>query len=272
MKCLIAVLFGSLAFACTIGCGWLVDWIWTVKQPTIDKTTVAFKRVEDVLNVAHQTLDDVRANLEASRAQVNVLRTSSTVEPKKQPDFVQTMLAGSIVKQLSTNIDDVRHTIENVTEASIVVNSILESLQGLENVENLDVNQIRSLQTQLGGVTKASWDLGDLLESQHPGEPSTAADKSARIGLNLEQIIRVIGEFQQKTAALQNKIRRYKHETLYWMTRGPTIATYALAWVAISQIVVIGVAVRTLRREVHGDTAAAVGRDAQAAGAERGAR
>ena len=44
------------------------------------------------------------------------------------------------------------------------------------------------------------------------------------------------------------KVQRYKGNTLYWMNLAPTLATVFLAWVAVSQVVVMWVAARTAFR------------------------
>jgi hypothetical protein len=240
MKKLIAVLVALIALACLAGCGFAIDWIWMVKKPTIDKTTYAFDRAEDVLDIAHKTIDDVKGNLEVSRAMYLIQMTQSS-----ERNGVQSLLARTVVKQVSPDINDAQRTVEKVTEASIVVNSILESLHALDNFEAFDPKQVRSLQTQVGGVTKASVDLGNLLDTSKAG----AGEQSARVVAGLEDIIHRATEFQKSTKALQSKVQQYKDRTLYWMNLAPTLATIALGWVAVSQLIVIVAMIRVVRRK-----------------------
>lgn len=250
MKRLLSFLIAVVAAACFGGSLYAIYFIWSVKKPVIDKTTMAFGKAEDILDVAQKTIDDVKGHLEASRLQVQIVNASTYRDKQKQPGFMEAMLARSVAKQISPNINDVQHTVEKVTEASIVVNSILESLHGLEGIEQFDTNQIHSLQTQLGGVTKASWELGAILDSSQPGDNDSASEKSTRIAAGLDEVIHQVGEFQRNTGKLQMKVQRYKNDTLYWMNLTPTLATIALTWIAFTQLIVISSMVRALRRVV----------------------
>lgn len=250
MKKLIALVCGILSFCCLIGCLYLVNWIWTVKKPLIEKTTFAFARLENVLNMASRSLEDLKSNLTVSRSQFGgIIVHTTSVDPKqKQPNFVQAFAARSLLRELSPSINEAQLSIEKVMEASIVVSSILESIQDVQGFEQLDMTQVRTLQSQINGVTKASVELGDLLETRTPGQESeTAEQKSRRIASRLDEILQLIEAVQKSVGNLQNRIEDYKTQSLYWMNNGPTIATVILCWVAISQVLVIYLVASSLR-------------------------
>jgi len=246
MNRLLHALFGLVAVACFAGCLFAIWWIWSVKKPAIEKTTQAFDEADKYLSIADQAVVDVNNKL---KAQVSIVQTTFPIDSSKQ-GFMGSFVAKSIARQVAPNVNDAQQTLERVTEASIVVNSILGSLQEgpFDSLDKLDSNQVRNLQTQMEGVTKAAWDFGDLLNNPQTSGSDSATEKSQRIAANLETIIGMLNNFQQQIKSLQNRVHLLKNRMLYWMNLGPILATIALSWVAISQIVVLAVAVKAFRK------------------------
>jgi hypothetical protein len=244
MKRLISLLLALIALASFAGCIFALNWIWTVKKPLIDKTNRAFGRIDEVLALARTTIDDVQKNLEVSRASFRLTEASSA--RNRSPSFIESMMVRSVASQVSPNIADVQRTVNNVTEASIVVNSILESLQGLEGIERINTNPVRAMQSQMGRVTTASWELSGLLNSV---TNETDGQKSARIIATLDQVIQLAEDYEKQVGALQHRVGQYEDETLYWLNLAPTLATVALGWVAISQVIVIATMMRIVRQK-----------------------
>ena len=248
MKRIIAVVGALLAAACFVLCIAAIIWMWSIQKPVIDKTTIAFDRADEVLAIAEKTIDNVRVNLEQSRGHVQLVRTSAS-RADDQSGFFEKTIARTAAKKMSPDINEVQHSLEKVTEASIVINSILDSLHDVEGLERLDTNQVRTLQTQMVGVTRASLDLGNLLDDprQRSGGES-AVERSERIAANLESVVQLADEFQKGVIALRKRVRHYQDKSLLLLNRGPIWVTVGLGWVAISQLVVIGVAFRTIRK------------------------
>jgi hypothetical protein len=150
-----------------------------------------------------------------------------------------------VAKQLSPNLGNTVSTIDKVTEASIVVHSLLEAVHDVDALHAFDTNQVRNLQEQVGGITKASWELNDILDMNQSSE--TDEERAARLTARLDAVIQLAADFQKNVEALQTQVQQYRSTTLYWMNLGPKLATFFLAWVAISQVVVIVVAIRAIR-------------------------
>jgi hypothetical protein len=242
MLAVIGALFalGSM-FLCVVA----LNWMWSLKKPVTEKTNQAFQKADEVLAMAEKTVDNVKGNLEESRTQLMIVRTS-VGDGEKEVGFFERAVARSAAKQVSPNVNDVQHSLERVTEASIVVNSILESLHDLEGVENFDNNQVRDLQSKLDGVTRASLDLGDLLDDPRRAKGESALQRSERIVANLDLVIQLAVEFQKGVAALRMKVQYYRSKSNFWIERGPIYISAGLGWVMISQAVVLAVAIRGL--------------------------
>jgi hypothetical protein len=237
MKRLLHALFSLLAIATLAGCLFAIWWIWSVKK-------TAFNEGDKYLSIADKTLADVSNQL---KSQVFLVKT--TFKNDDTQGFFGSFVGRSMARQLAPSVNDAQLTLERLTEASIVVNSILESLQE-GPLDKLDSNQVRNLQTQMEGVTKASWDLGDLLNNpQSPGGES-ATEKSQRVAANLETIIGLLNDYQRRIQSLQSSVQQMRKRTLYWMNLGPTLATIALSWIAISQLVVLTVVLKSFRKSL----------------------
>ncbi len=247
MNRMLAVIGAVLALGSMFLCVVALNWMWSLRKPVIDKTNQAFQKADEVLVIAEKTVDSVKGSLEESRRQLMIVRTSG-VDGDKEVGFFERAVARSAAKQVSPNVNDVQHSLEKVTEASIVVNSILESLHDLEGVENFDNNQVRDLQSKLDGVTRASLDLGDLLDDPRRSKGESAAQRSERIVANLDVVIQLAGEFQKGVAALRKKVQFYRSKSTFWMERGPVYISAGLGWIMISQAVVLAVALRALTR------------------------
>ena len=148
------------------------------KKPAIEKTTQAFDEADAYLSIADKAIVDVSDRL---KTQASLLHTTLTNDSSKQ-GFFGSFVAKTMARQVAPNVNEAQRSLERVTEASIVVNSILESLQEgpFDSLDKLDTNQIRNLQTQMDGVTKTAWDLGDLLNNpQSPGSESATENRGA---------------------------------------------------------------------------------------------
>jgi hypothetical protein len=249
MKRLLAALAALLSLASLIVSAGALWWIWTVKQPVTDKTAMVFGRIEDALAVTDRTIEQARANLEASRIQISLVHQTSRSDGRKKPDFLGSMMARSFASKVSPNLHEMRNTLDRVTEASIVLHSVLGSVQDVGDAQVFDPEQVRALQGQVGGVTQASWELSDLLDPTHGGDDTEdAEEKSGRIVAALDEVLAMTAEFQKGVHTLQARAEHYRTRTLYWLDLGPKLATAFLVWVMLSQLIVIAVAVRGMAR------------------------
>jgi hypothetical protein len=244
MKWLLHALFGLLALVFLSGCLFAVWWIWTIKKPAIDKTTRAFEEADSCLSIAHTAVGDVRNNLQAARADFASAKSANA------PSAVKEKIIQAAALKVAPNMNDTQHTLERITEASIVVNSVLEAIEErpFDSLDKLDVNQVRSMQSQINNVAKASWRLGYLLDEPFDGGAVSPAEKAQRISASLETLIDMSSDFQQRLDALHKHVERIGNSTLYWMRLAPLLGTMTLGWIAISQLVVLVVVVKSFRK------------------------
>jgi len=249
MKRLLLFFFALAAIACFGLSAYGLYWMWKIKQPAIEATTDAFDKAGKWLNLADSTINELKGNLEASRAQVVLVPRENPSRAAGGAGFMESFIARSVARQVAPNLTDVQHTLAQVTEATIVANSIIESLpdESLGPIDRLNIGQVRTLQTQLDSVSRASWDLSEILAPDGDNGETPAA-KSAQIAANLTQIIAMTEDFQKRLNALQQRFERIERTTLYWLKIGPTLATILLIWIMISQIIVLAYVVSSWRQ------------------------
>lgn len=247
MKRIFAAVGALLALACLVAAVLTTIWIWSVRQPVAEKTARAFEKADDALTLAENTVENVRGNLARSRVNMQTVRATAPTGSQSS-NFMQRVLARSAAKQVTPDINHVQHSLEKVTEASIVINSILGSLRDVDGVDKLDNEQVHDLQSKLNGVTQATLDLSDLLDAPGASSAEDAAERSERIANNLESVIKLIDSFQKGVQSLRKKVQYYKDKTHAWIEEGPLFVTIGLVWVMISQIAVLAVAVRAIRK------------------------
>ncbi len=259
MKRLLHALCGLLALVFLAGCLLAIWWIWSIKKPAIDKTTRAFDEAATCLSVANKAVDDVKGNLTAARAEF----ASSKSLTANVPNFVKDPMIRGIAFKAAPNITDAQHMLERITEASIVVNSVLESLQErpFESLDKLNTNEVRTMQNQINDVTKASWRLSNVLDEPFDAGAVSPAEKALRITANLDAIIDMLNDFQQRLGALRERIERIRSSTLYWMNLAPLLTTLVLGWIAISQMVVLVVVVKSRKSGVRSQRSDLLTRD-----------
>ncbi len=248
MRSVLRVIFALLAIATFSFCIYALKWIWLVKKPAIDQATYAFDEATHWLSLADKGMQDVRGNLMVSQTMVTKTAPAAPSESGKQPGYLDSMVARAVIRQVTPQMNDMQRTVDKVTEVSIVVNSILDSLHEVPagSRDKLDMQQVAELQTQLNGVTQASRRLNDLLDS--PGDGDSAAAQTARVTDGIRSVVDLTGEYQLRLQALEARVQQIRSTTLYWMNLAPMLATIFLGWVMISQVIVLIVAVRRRTR------------------------
>ncbi len=245
MRRLFHFVCATAAIACFFLSLYAINWIWTTKKPAIDTATRAFDGADKWLNIGNKTIDDVKENLRA--AQMDVRRVNSTAGASGvKLNMMQKLVAGAAVNEVNQRFSNLDQTVNKVTEISIVVNSILESMHDIpfEKDEKIDVDRVRNLQAQVIGVTQASLQLGEVLSDVSPSDGESPGAKAARIDNSLNEIIAMANDFQLRVEALRKRLQLARADTLFWLNRGPTYLTIILGWIAFSQVLVIVMAVK----------------------------
>lgn len=251
MRRLLNLVFVVAAVACFFLCAYGLYWMWSIKKPAIASASSAFQQADKYLEIADGTISEVKGNLEVSRLRMSMIpRSDIAMNAVGGPGFLESMVARTVVGQVAPGVDNIQNVLQQVAEASIVANSILESLPtvAIDSFDRIDVDSVRNLQTQIAGVSKASWELGELLDSPRPGDNESPAAKSERIAANIAQIIQMTDEFQKRVQALRQRVDRFQKTTLYWLKVGPIYITIFLSWVMFSQILVVVLVVKDSRQ------------------------
>jgi methyl-accepting chemotaxis protein len=251
LKRLLAVLFVLLSLA---GLGLCVAGIvgaWWVKQPLLAKATRAFESADRALAVTDDTLDLLQVGLEKTREDLKTIRTKSAAMAKDdRPDLEQRMISRVVAQQLGPKVQQVRKAANIATEASIVINSLLEAINQLPQtaIGPLDTDRLGQVRKTLSGVTQTSQQLSDLIEQTSPGgNTQDVTNMTRQISDVLDDIETRVVELHERVTKVQSDVTALQPRVFDWIHKGPIVVSGVLGWLALSQIIVFVVAVSWFR-------------------------
>jgi hypothetical protein len=137
-----------------------------------------------------------------------------------------------------------------VTEASVVINSLLDGIKDLPltSLTGIDAGQMRQIESTLSGVATKSQALSAALGDSLPEEGPGLDDRTSEVQEGLNRVLQLLSEFQSEVKRVQTRLAELKPETLAWIKAAPFIITVVLAWVALSQMSLFAHAWSWLRR------------------------
>src|SRR5262249_31009708 len=105
---------------------------WSVKKPLLDNTTRTFDHAQRALQITAETVDLVNAGLQKAQTQLTAVKVVSGADKGAQkPGFFGMITSRALAQQLGPQLNDVRRTLDVVTETSVVINSVLDGVKEL---------------------------------------------------------------------------------------------------------------------------------------------
>jgi len=219
--------------------------LWVYKGPLEKRAIAVLDRLEGALGRARKGLDVVRETTAQAQKDLNEFnRTSAPATGDRQKNSMKA-LAGRVKQQLPPQVSDVHATLSGVTEASVVLGSLLEGADRLPlgSVGKVDTEELRDLTDLLGKVGKTSQQLSALIppESQ-AGDPSAAAilrDATSAVEENLNSVHAKSSEYETRVADLESRVAAIHAGLPSAIRTGSQLLTVVLVWIAISQVIVL---------------------------------
>jgi hypothetical protein len=249
---LLAIVFVLLSLVGLAVCVAGIVGAWWVQQPLLQKATRAFDVAGRALDVTDHTLDLITAGLDRTREDLSTIKSKYAAMSKDdmKPDVNQRMISRVLADQLGPKMKQVRQAVDIATEASVVMNSFLAGLNDLPKtaVGSLDLNRLGQVRDSLSDVTHTSLRLSDLLnQGSAAADDRDVAAATGRIAEVLDRITTVITELHERVGKAQSDVAEVKPRTMEWIHKGPTVVSVVLGWFALSQVIVLGVAVSWFR-------------------------
>jgi hypothetical protein len=245
IKQFLAVILGILGVVGLVLCVAGVVAVWVVEKPLLDRSKSALEQATRALNTAAEGVKVVNTSLKKARKDLETF-TEEARKPaaeRKRPG----RLEQAVADQLESNIQNIGATVNVVTDASVVLNSLLGSLNELPDTAlgALDTDRLKDVQGSISDLTKSSQRLSTVLTKDE-----TESDAQAKhMEEVLDQVIAWTTELQGKVDKVQADVDKLKSRTPGWIRVGTVAVTVALVWIGISQLTLVGFAVLWFRRQ-----------------------
>ncbi len=242
IKQFLAVILGLISVVVFVSCIVVPIASWNVQPALHEGTTRTFTKANEALEIAGKSLTVADQGLRQAKEDLDMIKSSNLQaesEPIK-PTLQQEWVSRFLVKKLGDKVHIVNETVSAVTDASIVLNSLMEGLNRLPDpaLVGLNTDQLKQCQLNLAEIIKSSHELSGLIELGATDELGnlTVYLQTSVIDQVLNRIIQRLGEFREKVTALQIELTSVKTRTLHWIRVGPAIITGVSIWLAACQV------------------------------------
>src|SRR5262249_23776636 len=143
---LVLVLLGILALVGSLGA---VTALWVVKRPLQERAVAVLDRLEGALGRAAKGLRVVSETTALAREDLDEFKKTSAPATRdaKKSSLVMKTLAKKVNQELAPQVSDVHATLSGVTEATVVLGSLLENADQLPlaRVGRVDTDELQHL-------------------------------------------------------------------------------------------------------------------------------
>jgi hypothetical protein len=242
-----AVLLPLLGVLGLLGSVGAVAGLWVVKRPVEVRALQVLDRIEVALGRVGQGLRVIRESAARARKDLDEFKRTSAPESKdtKQNALMMKTLARKVNKELVPRVDDVHATLTGVTEASVVLGSLLENIDRLPlaRVGKVDTEELQNLTRLLGDVGETARQLSGLIPQENRSDdPSAAASlrtEAPAVEQALTRVQTATAEYETRVADVSSRVKAIHTGLPDTLQTGAVLLTVVLVWIAISQVIVV---------------------------------
>jgi hypothetical protein len=214
--------------------------VWLAREPVTARATRIFERIETALDSAERHLEQARASLTRAAERLDSARQEQRkISQEPQPSSkLRKGLARTVQQRLSPEIGEAAEKLHTVTEAAVVVNSVLEVVGNIPflSESGLDMDGLTRVTKRVADMGPAASELSRLL-----GDPPEAnADAQFnRIDVALQNVQGELAEYEQRVGQARQRTEQLKGRTLAGITFGVVLLSAVCFWIALSQVSVL---------------------------------
>jgi hypothetical protein len=201
----------------------------------------ACTRAEDLLDKTGRGLGRVHALVKKARADLEAFRdepAGASSPPKKRA--LKAAVTRRLATDLSSRLGDARDSIESLTDAAVVANSILDGLAELPVASSgrLDQERLKETSQRLQSVAEQARQLSARLKKTpaKDGDDAQVRQTSARMNQVLAQVSGSLEELISRADACKGDIAEIRREVASWLTTATVAASVVLFWGALGQL------------------------------------
>ena len=216
--------------------------VWIVERPARVKAANVFGRIETALVVADQNLTQLKASLARATERLEQVgqEQRKLAQAPRRADPTRRFLARTVKQRIAPEFTDAREKLHTVAEAAIVVNSMLDDVGNfpLLSVAGLEMDGLAAMNSRLGEVGPAAWELSRLFVEPEP-DTKGEAEELSRIERTLNAVRELIAEFEARLAEFRQRTLALRSKIMPWITPAAVVISLACFWVALSQFSVL---------------------------------
>jgi hypothetical protein len=212
--------------------------IWVVRPTVTERADRAFGRVGNALDRARDTLGTINRILTQARSRLREVRARADQArgDVQQTSSFRNWAARLVTNELTPQVGNVGPTLQSLSDATVVANSILGDLQELPagSLPFLDQDRLRQMDEKVTRLSATTRDLERTLGD--PAGGTVADEEAARVEQVLAEVSALTEEYEGKVAEIDDRVRSLRakvHSGLLW---GAVAATALLAWFTLSQL------------------------------------
>jgi hypothetical protein len=212
--------------------------VWTVKERVTARANRIFERVDSGLDLADQSLDQVKASLARAAERLESVKEEQRRLAQDPPraNAVRRLMARTVQQQIAPELGDAHDKIRTIAEAAVVANSVLEDVGSVPALatSGLDVDRLEEINRRLSQVESSAWGLTRLL-----GEPEADADAGVELS-RIEQVLQtlqgLIADYASRVKEFRHRTDELKSKTLAWINIATIVISVVSFWIALSQL------------------------------------
>ena len=217
--------------------------VWIIKEPVTERMTRVFDRLEAALQVADQSLGQVKTSLAnaAKRLEgVNDEQRKLAQQPKKDSALGR-LLARTVQQKIAPEIGSAQNKLQTIAESAVVVNSVLQDLGNLPflSTSGLDVGRLEKVKSLLSDVSPAAWELSRLLGDPEP-EADAGAAQLSRVERALSTMQGLIDEYEPQLEQVRRRTEDLKSRALHGVSLAPIFISLVCLWIGLGQLSLLG--------------------------------
>jgi hypothetical protein len=215
--------------------------VWTHRQKANDKVQTISTRVESSLERLSGLTKEAKRALQKARAELDrVNRESARLEGNADQRRPAAIAVRALVRQdISPKLNDLGPRLATLSDAAVVIASLLESLEDLPELQRRGVSadkvkQLAELAGQLPGpLRKLESLVNDDGQPPTRGEVAAAAGEVDRL---LERSETTVDGWQSDLDAANSEVQRVKTESWTWLTYFAIGVTVLSVWMGLGQL------------------------------------
>jgi hypothetical protein len=245
----LALVLSAVGTLCCVGA---IVGVWAFRQKTIDRAEDALARLDVGLQRASAANQNVGRAVRKARADVaEVGKESAAVKKGGEKGRLATRTLKTLIKKkVGPGVEDLSGRLSTLSDAAVVVSSLLQSLQELPagRIERVKPEQLQQWGEQAEQLSASLRRLEAVVADKGKktgGQPVAAA--AGQVDLVLQRCQETVDAWQSYLDDARGEVGQVRERLPGWLTLGAVAVTVLCGWVAAGQVSLFAHGLRWVR-------------------------